>query len=78
MKTINEIKEQYPFFSNASQPSAPGEIFINRHLLTADIIKVGYRDELLEGLFRPYNQYPHPYIPRKDSRQGHRRYRQVL
>ncbi len=46
MKTINEIKEHYPFFSNASQPSAPGEIFINRHLLTADIIKVGYRDEL--------------------------------
>ena len=46
MKTINEIKEQYPFFSNASQPSAPGEIFINRHMLTADIIKVGYRDEL--------------------------------
>ena len=46
MKTINEIKEQYPFFSNASQPSAPGEIFINRHLLTADIVKVGYRDEL--------------------------------
>lgn len=46
MKTINEIKEQYPFFSNASQPSIPGEIFINRHLLTADIIMVGYRDEL--------------------------------
>ena len=46
MKTINEIKEQYPFFSNASQPSAPGEIFINRHLLTADIIMVGYRDEI--------------------------------
>ena len=46
MKTINEIKEQYPFFSNASQPSSPGEIFINRHLLTADIIMVGYRDEL--------------------------------
>lgn len=46
MKTINEIKDRYPFFSNASQPSAPGEIFINRHLLTADIIKVGYRDEL--------------------------------
>ncbi len=46
MKTISEIKEQYPFFSNASQPSAPGEIFINRHLLTADIVKVGYRDEL--------------------------------
>lgn len=46
MKTINEIKEHYPFFSNAPQPSAPGEIFINRHLLTADIIKVGYRDEL--------------------------------
>lgn len=46
MKTINEIREQYPFFSNASQPSAPGEIFINRHLLTADIVKVGYRDEL--------------------------------
>ena len=46
MKTINEIKEHYPFFSNASQPSAPGEIFINRHLLTADIVKVGYRDEL--------------------------------
>ncbi len=46
MKTINEIKEQYPFFSNASQPSSPGEIFINCHLLTADIIMVGYRDEL--------------------------------
>lgn len=46
MKTINEIKEHYPFFSNASQPSAPGEIFINRHLLSADIIMVGYRDEL--------------------------------
>ena len=46
MKTINEIREQYPFFSNASQPSAPGEIFINRHLLSADIIMVGYRDEL--------------------------------
>lgn len=46
MKSINEIKEQYPFFSNASQPSAPGEIFISRHLLTADIVKVGYRDEL--------------------------------
>lgn len=46
MKSINDIKERYPFFSNASQPSAPGEIFISRHLLTADIIKVGYRDEL--------------------------------
>lgn len=43
---MNEIKNKYPFFSGTSQPSSPGEIFINRHLLTADIVMVGYRDEI--------------------------------
>lgn len=46
MKTETEIKDQYPFFSNALQPSSPGEIFINRNLFTADIIMQGYRDEI--------------------------------
>lgn len=46
MKTITEIKSQYPFFSDALQPSCSGEIFINRYASMADIIKIGYRDEI--------------------------------
>ena len=46
MKNIDEIKNKYPFFSNASQPSSPGEIFMNRNLFTADIVMQGYRDEV--------------------------------
>lgn len=46
MKTIDEIRHLYPFFIGTEQPSCGGEIFINRHSSTADIIKVGYRDEI--------------------------------
>lgn len=46
MKSKAEIKNQYPFFSDALQASCPGEIFINRYAYMADIIKIGYRDEI--------------------------------